>query len=113
MQPAHQQLKRSIAGHRSGFCCRFEMLVEQCVDAARLALKHVEPEKFGGSRPIVECHQPESHCAILTIRTTIERSTFKLSLVFTQTRNDLANSIQVVPAILAEKTDPALEETIQ
>lgn len=113
MQPPHEHLERGITAHRASFGRGLEVFVEERIDTARLPLQHVKTKQFGRARPVVECDQPESHSSVVTIRTTIERGPFKLSLVFAQASNNFADSVQIVPAVFAKETDPAFEQAIQ
>ena len=92
---------------------RLEMLVERAERIARLTLQHVARERLGRLRPVVERRQPKRGRAAHRLGAVAQATIFMDRLVVAQARNDFTDAVEIVPPLLAEQPDPALEQPVQ
>ena len=104
---------QGICGRNRSFPCSIKVLVEICKRCDRLTLQHVLSEDFRSFGPMIECDQAQSHCAISSMRAVVQPLRFKVFLIIAQARNNLADTVKVVPSILAKETHPAMKQPIK
>ena len=103
----------SIARGGRGFDPGLKVLVDQSKRVCRLSLQHIVGQDFRSFCPVIECSQSECYCCVGSMRAILKSLFFMALLIVTQTSDDFPDTIQIVPAALAEQSNPAMEEAIQ
>ena len=103
----------SIARGGRGFDPGLKVFVDQSKRVCRLSLQHIAGQDFRSFCPVIECGQSECYGSVSGMRAILKSLFFMALLIITQPGDDFADTIQIVPAALAEQSNPAMEEAIQ